>query len=130
MSAGKAIYGILSANAGVAALVSTRIYPDIATQDTAFPFVVYQIEGTTPSDTKDGVSKMDMVDFAVMAYAKSYTSAQDIASACRTALDRYSGTMQGVAVDSIIFKDQQSAQMNADEKVFAVMQAYSLRQKR
>lgn len=130
MSTGKAIYGILSANAGVTALVSTRIYPDMATQDTAFPFVVYQIEGTTPSDTKDGASKMDMVDFAVMAYAKSYTNAQDIASACRTALDRYSGSMQGVTVDSITFKDQQSGQMNADEKVFAVMQAYSLRQKR
>ena len=130
MSAGKAIYGILSANAGVTALVSTRIYPDIATQDTAFPFVVYQIEGTAPSDTKDGVSKLDMVDFAVMAYAKTYTNAQDIASACRTALDRYSGTVNGISVDSIIFKDQQSGQMNADEHVFAVMQAYSLRQKR
>lgn len=130
MSIGKAIYGILSANVGVSALVGTRIYPDLAVQDTAFPFVVYQIEGTAPSDTKDGVSKLDMVDFSVMAYAKTYTSAQDIASACRTALDRYSGTVNAVNVDSIKFKDQQSGQMNADEKVFAVMQAYSLRQKR
>lgn len=107
-----------------------RIYPDMATQDTAFPFVVYTIEATGPSDTKDGTSKLDTVDFAVMAYAKTYTSAQDIAAACRTALDRYKGTVNGIVVDRIRFSDQQSGEMNADEHVFAVMQAYSLRQRR
>ena len=130
MSIGKAIYGILAANASVSALVGTRIYPDLAVQDTAFPFVVYQVEGTVPSDTKDGVSKLDMVDFSVMAYAKTYTSAQDIAEACRTALDRYSATVNGINVESIKFKDQQAGEMNADEHVFAVMQAYSLRHRR
>lgn len=127
---GKAIYGILAANAAVTALVSTRIYPDIATQDAVFPFLVYMIESTGPSDTKDGASKLDVVDFSLTAYAKTYTQAQDIAAAARTALDRYKGTVNGVNVQSVHFKDQQSSQMEVDEKVFIVNQVYGLRQRR
>ena len=130
MSTGKAIYGILSANAGVTALVSTRIYPDMATQNTAFPFVVYSVQGLTPSDTKDGASKLDMVDVSIMSFAKTYAEAQDIAAACRTALDRYSGTVSGIAIDSIKLQDQQAGQMELNEHVFSVMQGYMVRQKR
>jgi len=127
---GKAIYDILSDAAGVTALVSTRIYPDIATQGAVYPFVVYSVENTLPSDTKDGVSGLDVVQLAVMIYANTYTSAQDIAGAVRTALDRTSGTFAGVEVQSIKFDGQSSASMNLDKQVYIVEQTYSVREVR
>lgn len=127
MSAGKAIYGILSTAAGVTALVSTRIYPDMATQKAAYPFLVYAVTNTQPSDTKDGVSGLDVVEFALMVYANSYASANDIAEAARTALDRTTGTHNGVSVQSIRFQDQRSAEIDLDKHVFIIEQAYSAR---
>ncbi len=41
MTEGKAIYSILTSNSAVNALVSGRVYPQIAAQGAAFPFVVY-----------------------------------------------------------------------------------------
>lgn len=127
---GKAIYSILSNAAPVTALVSTRIYPDIATVDAVYPFVVYSVENTLPTDTKDGPSGLDVVQVAVMIYANTYTSAQDIAGAVRTALDRTAGTFGGVEVQSIKFDGQSSASMNLNKQVYIVEQTYSVREVR
>ena len=37
MNAGKAVYGILSTNAEVPAIVGTKIFPEVAEQETALP---------------------------------------------------------------------------------------------
>lgn len=42
MSAEQDLYTVLSGNAGVMALVSTRIYPDIVPEDAALPAIAYQ----------------------------------------------------------------------------------------
>jgi len=53
---GKALYGKLSATAAVTALVSTRIFPDMATQDATYPFIVYTNDATQPTDVKDSAA--------------------------------------------------------------------------
>jgi hypothetical protein len=63
---GKAIYALLTASTDVTDLVGTRIFPDMATQKAAYPFVVYSVEATEPSDTKDGVSGLDIVEVSIM----------------------------------------------------------------
>lgn len=125
---GKAIYYLLSNAAPVTALVSNRIFPDIATHDAVYPFIVYGVEGVQPSDTKDGPSGLDVVQVAVMVYANTYSAAQDIAAKARTALDRASGTYEGVEVQSIRFETQASASMNLDKNVYIVEQTYSVRE--
>jgi hypothetical protein len=127
MSAGKAIYGILAGNTDVTDLISTRIYPDMATQKAAYPFAVYTITSTQPSDSKDGASVLDDVEFTVMLYASTYAGVQDISEKVRTALDRYTGTVESVSVQSIRFLDTRSAQMEFDKHIFIVNQAYSAR---
>jgi hypothetical protein len=124
---GKAIYAILSAASAVTNLVSTRIYPEMATQKAAYPFLVYTISGTAPSDTKDGVSGLDVVEFSVMSYATTYDAVNTIAAAVRTALDRTSGTHGTVNVQSIRFQDQRSSEMDWDKNIFIIEQAYSAR---
>jgi len=124
---GKALYGKLSATAAVTALVSTRIFPDMATQDATYPFIVYTNDATQPTDVKDSTSPLDVVTMSVMIYSNSYSQAQDIAAAVRTALDRMTGTVQGVNVQSCRFEGQNSAQMEFDKHVFVIEQSYVFR---
>ena len=65
MNAGKAVYGILSTNAEVTAIVGTKIFPEVAEQETALPLIVYQLQSVAPEDTHDGPSKLDEVRFEV-----------------------------------------------------------------
>jgi len=127
---GKAIYKLLSTNANVTAIVSTRIYPDMATQDAAYPFIVYSHEDTTPTNTKDGASPLDADNFNVQIFAKTYTQAQDLAAKTRTALDRVRGTYEGVNIDHIYFDNQQSIDMDFDNHIYAIIQSYIIRVKR
>ena len=124
---GKALYGKLSATSAVTALVSTRIFPDMATQDATYPFIVYTNDATQPTDVKDSTSPLDVVTMSVMIYSNSYSQAQDIAAAVRTALDRMTGTVQGVNVQSCRFEGQNSAQMEFDKHVFVIEQSYVFR---
>lgn len=124
---GKALYGKLSATTAVTALVSTRIFPDMATQDATYPFIVYTNDATQPTDVKDSASPLDVVTMSVMIYSNSYSQAQDIAAAVRTALDRMTGTVQGVNVQSCRFEGQNSAQMEFDKHVFVIEQSYVFR---
>lgn len=105
MNEGKAIYSILSSDSAVNAIVGTRIYPQIAAQGASFPFVVYVMQGTTPSDTKSGVSTLDEVRYDIVAAAETYAEVSDLTNKIRTALDRYTGTVAGVVIDSIQFID-------------------------
>lgn len=105
MNEGKAIYSILTTDSAVSAIVSTRVYPQIAAQGAAFPFVVYVINDITPSDTKSGVSTLDEVRYEILAVAETYAESADLNEKIRTALDRYTGTVAGVVIDSIQFTE-------------------------
>lgn len=54
MSAETELYATLSGAAGVTALVSTRIYPDIIPQDADLPAIAYQRTGTEFLNTIHG----------------------------------------------------------------------------
>jgi len=105
MNEGKAIYSILTTDSAVSAIVSSRVYPQIAAQGAAFPFVVYVINDITPSDTKSGVSTLDEVRYEILAVAENYAESADLNEKIRTALDRYTGTVAGVVIDSIQFTE-------------------------
>ena len=125
---GAAIYSILSNHAALTAITATRIYPDIAPQNVAFPFCVYAIDGATPSDTKDGASPLNFVRFTVMSYSNSYDQAQSMANAVRGALGaKTAGTFGGVSLQSIRFADQQSGQMEIGQHVYLVEQTFNAR---
>jgi len=104
MDIGKAIYNILSENVAVAAIVDTRIFPNVATQSESFPFIIYDVQSDSPEDTKDGVANLDITNMMVSAYSDSYSNATEIAGTIREALDRYSGTNSGVVINTIVFE--------------------------
>lgn len=122
MKCGKAIFGILSVDAGVTAICSTRIFPDVAAQGTSFPFAVYNITRLAPSDTKSGVSTLDEERYDINCVSATYSEAIALSEAIRTALDRYSGTVSGVEVQSIQFTDFETDFDVANEVYIAVIE--------
>jgi len=129
MNEGKAIYSILTNDSDVSALIGTRVYPQVAAQEAAFPFVVYVLQDNTPSDTKSGVSTLDEIRYDIVAAAETYSELTDLTEKIRTALDRYTGTVEGVVVDSIQFTELDVDNDPATE-TFVSSSEYILRIKR
>jgi hypothetical protein len=127
---GIAIYHILTNASDVTDIVGSQIFPDVATQQAVYPFIVYEVSGTIPSDTKDGPSKLDEVSVNVMCYSNSYAQAQQLASKVRIALDRTKGTFAGVEIQSIQFTNQFSTAMSFEKKVYVLEQNYDVREVR
>jgi hypothetical protein len=129
MNEGKAIYSILTEDAGVSAVVGSRVYPQVAAQGAAFPFVVYVLQDNTPSDTKSGVSTLDEIRYDIVAAAETYSALSSLTERIRLALDRYTGTVSGIVVDSIQFTELDVDNDPATE-TFVSSSEYILRIKR
>jgi len=127
---GKAMYSILTTDATVAGLVSTKVYPNTVPKDVAFPFVVYTTINTTPADTKDGVSPLDEIQVQVDVYSTSYDTTTTLANACRGALDRYSGTVASQAIQRIRFVGELEGEYEEEVGVWWKSQDYMIRLKR
>lgn len=127
---GIAIFNILTNASAVTDIVGSQIFPDMATQQATYPFIVYEINSTTSTETKDGPSKLDEVTVNVMSYSNSYQQAQELAAKVRTALDRTRGTFEGVEVQSIQFENSFSTAMSFEKKVYVVEQSYIVREVR
>ena len=101
MEIGKAIYNILVNDSDVNTLVSGRILPNVARTTTAFPFIIYQVTGQNPTQDKDGPSTLDTDSVMVSIYSGTYSEATNLSNKVRIALERTSGTFNGVQVQSI-----------------------------
>tara|TARA_R110000824_G_scaffold393384_1_gene592507 strand:+ start:2618 stop:2908 length:291 start_codon:yes stop_codon:yes gene_type:complete len=88
MEIGKSIYNILSTTTNISNLVGTRIFPNVAPQTTTFPFIIYDVNGVQPNDTKEGVSTLDTNDVMISCYSETYTEASRLAQYIRVAMDR------------------------------------------
>ena len=82
---------LLKNDAEVAALVGTRIYPNIVPQRATFPVVVYnQISSERTSVMGRDTGSVDST-WQLDAYAQTYAGARELAVEVRKALQRYSG---------------------------------------
>lgn len=103
MGARKAVYALISADAGVTALVSTRIYPTVLPQDKTLPALVYQrISGVEPGQIDGQGRALVQGRIQVTALASEFGACAAILDAAREALLYQYGTIGGVEVVSII----------------------------
>lgn len=131
MIIGKAIYDILSNDTDVAALVGDRIYPNIVDQSkVGLAAVIYKVDNTEPTNTKDGPSTLDVIRVYVWALAEGYDECHELSEKVRVALDRTSGTFAGVVVDSIMFDSRDDDDYDADLNKHFVSNVYSIRVRR
>jgi hypothetical protein len=115
---GKLIYSRLSTDGSITAYIGTKIYPDITPQNVQYPFVVYTIVNSLPVDFKDGQSNLEEITLQIDVYTQSYDDTQDLANLIRNRLDRFTGTVEGIDVQTIKYMSSDSQVYNAELSVY------------
>lgn len=123
METGKAIYKILT-DADLSG--GATVYPEIAPENTGFPFVVYSIQNITASNQKQSTSTLDESTLEVYIMSNNYSQCMTVAAECRTELDRNAGNFNGVEVQSIQF-DTAEISYNEPQECYYVEQIYTVR---
>lgn len=103
MRAEKVIHDLMAADPGLAALVSTRIYPGRLPQQTPMPAISYEfVSGSEilPINAQAGGALMKS-RVQVTALAKSYSDCKAVLEAVRKAVLYQRGRISGVQVISI-----------------------------
>ena len=131
MNCEAAIYGRLSADSTLTALLATTtsIYPEIAPQGAADPCIVYSESTPEYNDTKSGVSSLDVNIVQVDVYASTIAARNTIGARVRTLLDRYSGTVNGVQVQSIqiVYSQKTPEPLETDASIIRYRQTFDFR---
>jgi hypothetical protein len=88
----------LIANATVAGLVSTRVYPVVAPASAALPFVTWRRVAIRRQQTLGGPMGMPVTSVEYSIYGATYEQAREVADAMRSVLDGYGGTSNNTEV--------------------------------
>ena len=101
MSAESTLYSILSTAAGVTALVSTRIYPDLVPEEKSTPYIGYERVGSDPISTLHGTTLGHIARLVVACWADTRLAAEGLADAVEVALSGsdFSITARGAEMD-------------------------------
>ena len=81
------LYTTLSNDSGVTALISTRIYPNLAPEGVTHPYVTYQVVTGERLSTIAGVDDAKRKRIQINCHADTYASAKDLAAAVEAALE-------------------------------------------
>ena len=106
----KAIYNILVNDSTVSG-ITTNIYPFVLPQNASLPAVTYQRIMTGMVEASGTTPALRSTELQITAYTQdgatsAYAQAVVLGEAVRDALDRKSGTFNGVVVDQIFFDNE------------------------
>ncbi len=100
----KGLVSHLENDAGVAAIVGSRIYPEPAPQNASYPLIVYtRITGTHEHDLQ-GAAGLCEARYQLRCWAESRSAVKALAEAVRLALQGFSGSMGDVDVRGIFLE--------------------------
>lgn len=109
-SAEAALFSILTTGSpnAVAALVGTRVYPDLLPQGVTYPAIRVQRISTARSQyrTLDGVAGYASPRMQIDCYALSRSGAVALAQAVYNMLEGYHATVGGLRIDAISTEDE------------------------
>lgn len=94
--------------------VTTKVYPLVAPQGTQYPYVLYGMVSSDPSDTKDG-DKLDTYMYQVTAIAEKYSEAEALAASIISVVDRHADVTN--KIDKFIFAGQDES-FDEEEQVY------------
>ena len=116
------LYTALTGNAPLAAVVGTRIFPDVADQTTADPYIVYYISSTSGETTHDGNRTIEFPQITLTVWAKTKALAISTSVLLDTILD--GNTLAGSSEMSMIFSNR-SGTYDPATKLFGEILEYS-----
>lgn len=124
MNVGAIIYNLLSNNAAVNALISSRIYPLKAPQGPFKSCVVYTRITTDTEATKGSYNKYDRIQIQISSFASSYDAAVSLADAVRAALVDSYNTDVGILNVNRIFFENQAEEYDDETETYGIFQDY------
>lgn len=106
----QAIYSIVSGDADISAVVSTRIYPNVAPQSAALPYITYQkISAYHDQATTNSTGLANGV-FQINCWSDDYDELKDLTEKVRLALQAYSpATVAGCYIAAVHLLDERDA---------------------
>lgn len=120
----------LVANATVAGLLGTKIYPLAADTDASLPWVTWRRSANRRQPTLSGPMGVPIVTIEYTVFAATYESARTVADAIRQVLDGYTGTADNTTVRQTSLEDESDdfATLNGAElpDAYAVRQTYEV----
>jgi len=121
----------LIADAAVAALVGTGVYPVIAPATANLPFITWRRSGVQREQTLAGPMGMPTVILTVDCFAETYEAVRDLADKCRLVLDGYgTSESESVVVKNVSLTNEADGfvQLAGGEMppVYSVTQTYSV----
>lgn len=99
---GAIIYAALAADSTLAALVSTRIYPETAPDEADLPLVVYTVRA---GESIEGSAAMRPCTITANCYAESDSDAESVGNAVRDVLDEFDGSDADYLVRGLYLSD-------------------------
>ena len=96
----------LVASATVSALVGSRIYPILAPQTAALPFIVWRRSGISREHTLAGPMGVPTVSVEMQLLATTYEQARDLADKVRVVLDGYGATLNNTEVKHVSLEQE------------------------
>lgn len=99
MTLEEAIFGRLTADVGVSALLGTRAYPGQAPQSSTLPVLVYQQASQKKLTTLTGVINLNQYGLRLDLWAADYAGCKALYNAVRDCLVGFRGTLGSGAVD-------------------------------
>lgn len=87
MSIETSLYSTLTGDAGVSALIGTRVYPNLAPEGAAHPLVAYSVISGSHIDTIPGTGDTTRKLVQIDCHANTYSSAKAVAAAVISALE-------------------------------------------
>jgi len=116
MTLEEGLYDHLTNDAGVSALVGTRIYPLVVPQDVALPAIAYQRISGPRDHAHDGPSGLGRARMQFTFVGTSYSQAKSVAEAVRASLDGFKGTMGTVTVGAVLLDNEHDSWATAFDK--------------
>ena len=87
MSIEQTLYDTLRNDSTVAGLVSTRIYPSVAPDNAAVPYITYQVISSEQHNRMSEALDTQRKGIQVNCISNSYTEAKSVSAACKSAIN-------------------------------------------
>jgi hypothetical protein len=116
----QALYGALTGDAGVAALVSTRIFDDVP-RDAALPYIVIGEDEESDWSTVTESGSEHSLTLHVWSRAAGYKEIKQICDAVRGALDGAAPPVSGFYLIDLRFENTRTARQNDGRTYHAIM---------
>lgn len=121
----KAVKSILNAHAGLTALVSTRIYHQIISQDSVLPAVSFMVVTNIPVSAMGVDTGLEQARIQIDCHGDTDQSALLVADQVSLALTRYSGVVATITIQDS-FRISETEGYNHDIDDFVVSHDYKI----